>query len=169
MKKHIEAFDYAAQILKGVKHGALITAKADGRVNPMTIGWGSLGTEWNTPVFIAYVRESRFTRELLDKNPEFTVNIPLEGCDKKILQLCGTQSGRDVDKVAALNLTLEDGETVSVPGIKELPLTLECKVVYRRLQEARTIAEPHFSRHYPEPVDAHYVYYGEITAAYILE
>jgi len=107
MKKHIEAFDYAAQILKGVKHGALITAKADGRVNPMTIGWGSLGTEWNTPVFIAYVRESRFTRELLDKNPEFTVNIPLEGCDKKILQLCGTQSGRDVDKVAALNLTLE--------------------------------------------------------------
>lgn len=169
MKKKIQVLDYAGQILKGVKQGALLTAKAGDKVNSMTIGWGSLGIEWSTPVFIAYVRESRFTRELLDRNPEFTVNIPLERCDKKILQLCGTQSGRDIDKIAALGLTLEDGETVSVPGIRELPLTLECKVVYRRLQNARAIEEPHFSKHYPEPVDAHIAYYGEITAAYILE
>ena len=169
MKKHIDLYAYAGTILKGIKHGALVTAKANGKVNPMTIGWGTLGIEWSTPIFIAFVRESRFTRELLDQNPEFTVNIPLEGDVRQILRVCGTQSGRDMDKVAELGLTLEDSETISVPGIRELPLTLECKLVYRQLQQAKEIAEPHFSDHYPEPVDAHVAYYGEITAAYILE
>lgn len=169
MKKQIELFDYAGAILREVGKGALITAKADGKVNPMTIGWGTLGIQWNKPIFVAFVRESRYTRELLDKNPEFTVNIPMGGDVKHILRVCGTKSGRDVDKVEVLGLTLEDGETVSVPGIRELPLTLECKVVYQQLQDAKAIAEPHFSHHYPEPVDAHIAYYGEIHAAYILE
>ena len=169
MKRKINVWDYAGDILKAVEVGALITAQADGKVNPMSIGWGTLGIQWNQPIFIAYVRESRYTRELLDQNPEFTVNIPLGKCDPQILQLCGTRSGREIDKIAELGLTTVPGETVSVPAIRELPLTLECKLVYRQLQQARDVAEPLFSEFYPEPLDAHVAYYGQITAAYILE
>lgn len=169
MKRNIDVWSHAGEILKAVEHGVLITAQADGRANPMAIGWGTLGIEWNTPLFIAYIRESRFTRELLDRNPEFTVNIPLGKCDPQILQVCGTRSGRELDKIAALGLTPVAGETVSVPALKELPLTLECKVIYRQLQQVREVAEPQYSEFYPEPTDAHVAYYGEITAAYILE
>ena len=53
------------------------------------------------------------------------MNIPFKPFDNKILGYCGTHSGKDTDKIADLNLTLEEGEKISVPAIAELPLTLE--------------------------------------------
>ena len=40
-----------------------------------------------------------------------------------------------MDKAKELGLTYEEPETISVPGIKELPLTLECRVVYKQTQD----------------------------------
>jgi flavin reductase (DIM6/NTAB) family NADH-FMN oxidoreductase RutF len=144
----------------------------------MTIGWGTYGVQWGKEIFIAFVRVSRYTRELLDQNPEFTVNIPLGDFDREILKVCGRESGRDIDKVEKLNLTLEDSKEISVPGIKELPLTLECKVVYRQ-EQVLDLIDPRFVKiYYPksegseerEPgADEHVAYYGEIVNAYIVE
>ena len=174
MKREIKLWDYAGQILEGVQKAALVTTKADGKVNAMTIGWGTLGIEWSKPVFILFVRESRYTMEMLQKNPEFTINIPMGDCDKNILKICGTKSGRDMDKIAELGLTLEEGKTVSVPAIKELPLTLECKVRYQQAQDPNGIPQDINEHHYPKNEtfpngDYHTAYYGEITAAYIVE
>lgn len=173
MKQKINVWEYAPQILSAIEKGVLLTTKAGGQVDTMTIGWGTMGVEWKKPIFIAFVRQSRFTKTLLDKNPEFTVNVPLGDCDKSILGICGTESGRDVDKIQKLNLTLVDGETVSVPGILELPLTLECKVLYQQDQVLADIQEESRNRYYkPGSIDEnnfHTAYYGEITAAYILK
>lgn len=178
MKKHIEPFDYAGQILSAVGKGVLLTAQAGGKVNPMTIGWGTLGIKWGRPVFIVFVRESRFTKSLLDQNPEFTVSVPYGPCDRKILQVCGTKSGRDMDKVAALGLTPEAPEAIHVPGFRELPLTLECRVIYRQPQDPAAIGPEITKRFYPADVpstasganrDYHTAYYGEIVAAYLIE
>ena len=46
MKKYINLWEYAGQILEQVGTAALVTTKADGEVNTMTIGWGTLGVEW---------------------------------------------------------------------------------------------------------------------------
>ena len=51
MKKQIEVFDYANDILKGIKTGVLLTTKADDKVNTMTISWGTLGIEWGKTLF----------------------------------------------------------------------------------------------------------------------
>ena len=173
MKREVKVWDYAGQILEAVGKGILLTTKADGKVNAMTIGWGTLGVDWREPVFIAFVRKSRFTEQQLQKNPEFTVNIPLGEVDRNIISACGTKSGRDVDKIAELGLTLEEPETISVPGIRQLPLTLECKVVYRQAQELEKISEEYRERFYqngsPNDGDYHIAYYGKITAAYIIE
>lgn len=173
MKEKIDIWEYAPQILSAVGSGVLMTTQADGQVDAMTIGWGHLGIEWYKPIFIAYVRQSRHTKSLVDKNPEFTVNIPLGAADKEIIRVCGTQSGRDVDKVEKLNLTLVPGETVSVPAIKEMPLTLECKVIYKQDQVLSAISEADRDRFYKAGTtndgDFHTAYYGEITAAYILK
>lgn len=168
MKRKVDAFDYTGHILKAMPKGILLTTAHEGKVNTMTIGWGTMGIEWGRPIFIAYVRESRYTKELLEKNGEFTVNVPLDGCDSKILGYCGTKSGREVDKIRELGLTLEAPETVSVPGIKELPLTLECKVIYRQDQPLSAIPEAIQNRYYSAG-DPHTAYYGEIVNAYIAE
>lgn len=171
MKRKIELWEEAGHILEAVGKGVLMTVAAEGKVNSMTIGWGTLGIEWKKPIFIAYVRESRYTKELLDKNLEFTVNIPYGEYDKSILSICGTKSGRDMDKIKELGLDLEEGETVSVPGIRQLPLTLECKVIYKQEQDPAAINEENTQRYYTgdNPGDYHTAYYGQITAAYIIE
>ncbi|MBE6925254.1 MAG: flavin reductase family protein [Ruminococcaceae bacterium] len=168
MKRKIDAFSYANEILQAVGNGVLMTTKADGQVDTMTIGWGTMGIQWGKPIFIAYVRESRYTKALVDKNPEFTINVPYGEYDKRILGFCGTKSGRDTDKIKELGLHLEEGETVSVPAIRELPLTLECKVIYKQEQVKEAIAPDALERYYPEG-DFHTAYYGQITDAYIVE
>ena len=168
MKKVIDAFDYAGDICKAMKKGILLTTKAEGQVNTMTIGWGTMGIEWGRPMFVAYVRESRYTHEMLERSGEFTVNIPVGAVDSKILGVCGTKSGRDMDKIRELNLTLEEPMNISVPGIKELPLTLECKILYRMEQTLDTIPQDIIEKYYPNG-DFHYAYYGPIVGAYIAE
>lgn len=170
MKKSINALDYAETILSAVKKGVLLTTKANGKVNTMSISWGALGIEWNKPIFITYVREGRFTRELLDANGEFTVNVPMEGSDLSLIGKCGSVSGRDTNKIAENNLTLVDGEKVSVPAIKEYPLTLECRVTYKQLQDDDAIAPEDIAKFYkPGYGGTHIAYFGEIVAAYIVE
>ena len=171
MKKMIDPFDYAGEITKQMKRGILLTTKGRGMVDTMTIGWGTMGMEWGLPVFVAFVRESRFTRELLDENSEFTVNVPVDTLDSKILGLCGTKSGRDTDKIQELGLHLEEPVNISVPGIRELPLTLECKVIYRNPQPVEKLPQRIIDRYYPEQDgkrDAHIAYYGQIVSAYII-
>ena len=173
MKRKIDLWKEAGHILENVGKGVLLTTAADGKVNTMTIGWGTLGIQWKKPIFIAFVRQSRYTKELLDKNPEFTVNIPYGEYDKSVLGICGTRSGRDIDKVRELGLTPEASETVSVPGIRQFPLTLECKVIYRQDQDPAAISEENTARYYPkedgQSGDYHTAYYGEVTAAYLIE
>lgn len=180
MKKEINITDYAGHILSVLPKGVLLTTKVNDKVNSMTIGWGTIGYDWSKPVFIAFVRKHRFTKKQLSENDEFTINIPLENNERvrKILGVCGTKSGRDIDKVKELDLHLEEGECVSVPAVKELPLTLECKVIYKQKQKFEKMTQENFERYYPQNVDGyntganqdtHVAYYGQILKAYIVE
>ena len=139
MKKDINVWEYAGQICEQTGKGILVTTKADGKVNTMTIGWGTLGIEWGKPIYTVVVRESRYTKAMLEKHPQFTINVPMGEVDRNILKICGTKSGRDMDKIAELNLHLEEGKVVDVPGIRELPLTLECKVIYKQDQDPNAV------------------------------
>ena len=171
MKQEINVWDYAPQILQEVGKGVLLTTQADGEVNSMTIGWGTFGVEWGKPLFVAFVRPCRYTHEMIEATGEFTVNIPM-GDAGKILGFCGTKSGRDVDKITEMGLTLVESGNVSVPGIKELPLTLECKKLYKLKQDTAGIPQDIQARYYPADgqgnQDFHFAYYGEIVGAYMI-
>ena len=174
MKRTIDLWEHAGHILEQTGKAVLLTTKAHRLVNTMVIGWGTLGVEWGKPIFTVFVRESRLTKQLLDENPEFTINVPLAAMDPEVLRVCGRESGRDVDKIQKLGLTLEAPLTGSVPGIRELPLTLECKVIYRQDQDPDAINEENTRRYYPIPEgwekgDYHTAYYGQVVAAYVIE
>lgn len=178
MYREIDPYEYMNTILQGIKKGVLLTSKKDGTVNTMTISWGQIGIEWSRLMFTCYVRTGRFTHEQLESG-EFSINIPLDRSNaSKILGYAGTKSGKNTDKIADLGLTLIEGQHISVPGIKEFPLTLECRVVYKQLQDSSQIPQEYMKPMYPQDVgsdypgankDFHTMFYGEIVSAYILE
>ena len=112
--QNINAFDHAETILKVLAKGAFLNTAAGGRHNTMTIGWGALGNIWSKPVFTVMVRHSRYTHELIEAHNEFTVSFPLTAAFSKALGLCGSKSGRDMDKFAAAEITPAEGQTLSL-------------------------------------------------------
>ena len=176
MKEMIHVGDYAQKITEALQKGVLLNTSGD-KFNSMVIGWGALGRVWNIPAFTVYVRENRYTRVQLDKTGEFTISVPLDGPIPEIAKICGSQSGRDVDKAEAAHLTLEEAEAIRTPGILQYPLTLECKVLYAQRQDLSLLPEDIRKTMYPQDVDGsspmanrdpHTAYIGQIVAAYII-
>ncbi len=82
----------------------LITAGTQGDFNTMTASWGGLGVFWNKNVATIYVRPQRYTRQFVDKNSLFTLSF-FDEAYREALELCGSVSGRDTDKVEQAGLT----------------------------------------------------------------
>lgn len=177
MKEMIKITEYAQTITEALPKGILLNTKS-AKFNSMIIGWGGLGTVWGRTTFTVYVRENRYTKSQLDLVGEFTISIPLDKHVPLIFKVCGSQSGRGVDKETEARLTLEEPKIISVPGIKEYPLTLECKVLYSQKQELEKIPDDIRKSMYPQNVDGthpmanrdpHTAYISEIVAAYIIK
>ena len=176
MKEKINVTDYANLITKALPKGILLNTNGD-KFNAMVIGWGHLGTLWSRPTFHVYVRQGRYTKAQLDRTGEFTISVPLDHPDADINRICGWQSGRDTDKAAAAGLELESAEVIHTPGIRQYPLTIECRILYAQDQELPKIPEDIRNRMYPQDVDSaypmanrdcHTMYVGEIVDAYII-
>ena len=144
--------------------GLLLTsAGADGKPNVMTIGWGSPGVIWGRPIFIVYVRPSRFTFHNIQATGEFVVAVP-DVAMHDVCMSCGTLSGRDVDKFAENDLTIAPAESVRAPLIAECVRFYECRVVHvNDLVDAALNPEIR-SGAYPKG-DFHRLYFGQILRA----
>ncbi|WP_202709406.1 flavin reductase family protein [Sporosalibacterium faouarense] len=168
MKKDINFNEYSTEMLEQLKKGAFLTVKDGDKVNTMTIGWGNIGVVWGKPIFTVEVRYSRYTYELLENSKEFTVSIPLNKDLKEELGICGTKSGRDIDKFTECELTPEQGKVLSTPIVGECELHYECKVVYKQAMEPGTLSDEIKEKYYTNN-DYHVLYYGEIVATYVKE
>lgn len=166
MYREINFTELSKELLGQLQKGAFLTVKAGDKVNTMTIGWGSLGFMWQKPVFTAMVRYSRYTYDLIEKAEDFTVSFPLKGQLKEELGICGTKSGRDMDKFKQCNLTLKEGEVVNSPVIDECDLHIECKIVYKQAMDENAISDEIKDKAYGNG-NYHVMYYGEIVKAYV--
>lgn len=109
------------------KQWMLITAADGEKVNAMTASWGGIGVIWGKNVAYIFVRESRYTKEFIDKSDKLSLGF--FGEDKKqMLGYMGKVSGRDEDKIEKAGLTVEmkDG----IPVFKEAEETLLCRKMY---------------------------------------
>lgn len=148
------------------KQGAFLTTKHENIINTMTISWGSIGFEWNRPIFTVLIRKSRFTHEIIEKSNEFTISIPLTDSLKDALLFCGTKSGKSVDKFKGSNLILEDSKSLLTPIIGNCELHYECKVVYKQDMDPNFMHPDLKQKNYTNE-DYHTIYYGEIVDSYI--
>jgi flavin reductase (DIM6/NTAB) family NADH-FMN oxidoreductase RutF len=133
-----------------------------GPFNTMAVGWGSFGTMWNRPFAQVVVRPTRYTIELMEKYDSFTLSaFPEE--QRRAVQLLGTKSGRDGDKIAASGLTPIAATRVAAPAFAEAELVVECRKIYWDDFEPRHFLDPAIEKNYPKR-DYHRIYFGEILA-----
>lgn len=102
------------------------SSNKEGKNNVFTVGW--VGTACTRPPMVTIsIRPERLSHEYIKETKEFVINLPPKSLVKEV-DFCGVRSGKTIDKIKHLNLTLEDSENVNVPGIKECPVALECKL-----------------------------------------
>ena len=107
----------------------LITAeKKDGSINTMTASWGFMGVLWNKPACVIFIRPSRHTLGFVEEADRLTLTF-FDDQYRDALKLCGTKSGRDVDKIAATGLTPAHTEN-GVPYFEEASTVLVCRKMY---------------------------------------
>lgn len=139
----------------------LITAGDKAACNTMTASWGGLGILWGEPVATAYVRPQRYTKEFMDREKYFSLSFYGEEY-RKALGLCGTKSGRDIDKVKECGFTVEYayGDT---PYFTQAELVLVCEKLYAdELKPEKFIDTTPAEKWYPEK-DWHTFYIGKIV------
>lgn len=160
----MDFFANADHTINTISKGAFLTTKHADKTNTMTIGWGTIGYIWKMPILMVMVRHSRFTHQLIESSNEFTVSIPAPNMNSA-LGLCGTKSGRDLDKIAAAGLTLQDGRQVSVPVIGNCSQHYECRVVYKQDMTENDLAAQIKPAFYSAG-DYHTLYFAEIVTTY---
>jgi flavin reductase (DIM6/NTAB) family NADH-FMN oxidoreductase RutF len=141
----------------------LVVGESTEKANVMTIGWGTFGIMWRKPVVMVMVRPTRYTWQFISEAPDFTVNW-LSADKKDALQVCGTTSGKDIDKFTAAGLRPLPAGKVASPVLKESILSLECRVIYKDLLRPEQFLDPSLERHYGQQ-DYHGLFYGEVVAA----
>ena len=145
---------------------ALLTAGDWEHCNTMTIGWCQAGRLWNLPVCTVYVRPERYTYQFMEDREYFTVSV-LPETDRKTMALCGSKSGRDLDKIKECGLTVCYGAG-DAPFFQEAEAVLVCRKLYVQDMGPACIAagQEKILPYYGEKGDWHRVYTGEILEAY---
>ncbi len=135
-----------------------------GDLNAMTIGWGTIGVLWSKPVVTVYVRESRYTNELMKRNEYFTMTAFPEN-KRSALEYIGSHSGRnEKDKLQKAGLTPEF-TALGNPLFKEANLALECRIIFKEKMKKELILDKEAETKYYEGDDntEHVMYVGEIV------
>ena len=130
--------------------------------NCMTVSWGGLGVMWGKPFVMVVVRPQRHTRGFMDAADSFTLSVlPREY--RQVLEVLGTKSGREMDKIHHSGLTPVASKVVASPSFEEAELVLECRKMY-----FADFDPAHFLAEFIPPLykeDYHRMYFGQIQAA----
>jgi flavin reductase (DIM6/NTAB) family NADH-FMN oxidoreductase RutF len=165
--KELDYMEIAEDAINKIKKGAFLTVKAGNRLNVMTIGWAAFGVVWQKPIMMVAVRSSRHTFGIIEAAGDFTVTVPKGGMAKEIA-LCGSKSGRDMDKFKAAGLQTSKGMKVVSPIIKAPGYHYECKIVYKSAMNPAFLDKDYDRSLYPQK-DYHTLYFGEIMACYAID
>lgn len=95
--------------------------------NITTIAWtGIINSE--PPLVYVSIRPTRHSYNIIKETNEFVINIP---DDKLVWQtdLCGTKSGKNIDKFKEAKLTKQKSIMLEAPSIEECPINIECKLI----------------------------------------
>jgi flavin reductase (DIM6/NTAB) family NADH-FMN oxidoreductase RutF len=138
----------------------LLTVKDKEKINTMTASWGGLGFLWGMPVAFVFIRPQRFTNELMERAGTFTASFYPEDM-RKVLNFCGKNSGRDMDKIAETGLIPIHGENGFVYFEQAEQVFFLRKLYAQHMNADCAVDKELFAKHYPNE-DYHYMYVAKI-------
>ena len=119
----------------------------EGRANTMAVGWAMVASG-SPPYYAVGIGKKRFTMECVDAHGAFVVSFPTTE-QERAMMLCGTKSGRDLDKERESGFHFDPATKVDAPLIVGAVANLECKLVHKY------------------DSGDHYILVGEIVAAHV--
>ncbi|MCD8167154.1 MAG: flavin reductase [Bacteroides sp.] len=148
------------------KEWMLITAGCRESFNTMTANWGGVGFLWNKPVVFIFVRPERYTHEFTEANDTFTLSF-LGVENKAIHKVCGSQSGKYVDKIKETGLKPVFTEKGNVL-FEQSRLSLECRKLYSGMLRPEDFIEKELiEKWYTSHGNMHHMYIGEVTDVWV--
>ena len=140
----------------------LVTAGNSGNFNTMTVSWGALGEIWGKDAVFVFIRPQRYTYEFIEQNEFFTLSF-YGGEYKDALRICGSKSGRDIDKAQVCGLTpvFTDGSVT----FEQAEYTIVCRKIASQFIDPAGFEDSAIENNYANK-DYHKVYIGEIVKVY---
>jgi flavin reductase (DIM6/NTAB) family NADH-FMN oxidoreductase RutF len=147
-RKEISPNEYVEHFKRNT--ALIVTKDKKGKLNMMALDWKAILEHEGKPAIRAQVAYSRYTYKMLTEGvDEFTINIPSDNIYHAV-DIAGTYSGRDTDKIKKAGLTTIPGKKTQVPTIKDCILSYECKIIHDSKSN----------------MSSHHYFYGEILVAY---
>lgn len=152
-----------------LKKYCIVTAGNMEKCNSLLVTWGMFGVMWRKPVASVFIRQSRFTKTILDSQDHFTLSfLPQEL--KPAMSYLGSHSGRDEDKYKNSGLTPAD--FAGAAGIKQAELVVVCRKIYTHEMKEEFYTDKDTYTAWNSGRQAgnnHSVYMGEIEHVFIKE
>lgn len=166
--KKITVKDLTDNFIEAIgKEWMLVTAGTKDSFNTMTASWGGVGFLWNKPVVFVFVRPERYTHEFTETNDCFTLSFLGEE-NKAIHKVCGSKSGRDIDKVKETGLRPVVSEKGNIL-FEQSRLSLECRKLYVSELKKENFLDEALTKQWYDATHGNYhtVYVAEITDVWI--
>ena len=141
------------------KEWMLITAREGDRVNAMTASWGGVGVLWGKNTAFIFVRESRYTKELIDLNDHFSLTF-FDSSYKSALKYFGMVSGRTEDKIKAGKMNVNYFQ--DIPFIDEGNFVICCRKMSATPILPEQFLDSEIQEKWYADGDLHMMYVGEI-------
>lgn len=103
----------------------LVSVGDETEANIITLSWAANVCS-KPPRMVVGVRPERHSFSLMQRIGDFVINIPSAN-HLEAVSLCGTKSGKTVDKFEATGFTKQPSTKITSPMITECPLNIECK------------------------------------------
>lgn len=156
--------DNAVDLIKN--QWGLVCAGNEDDYNMMTVSWGAVGELWGMDMVTVYIRPERYTDKFVDENDYFTLSFFPEELKKRVHSVCGSKSGRDVNKTELTGLTPVFDDA---PYFEEAKLVLVCKKQAKSRFEANQFVNKDINPDWYDSMGLHNIYYGSIEKVLISE
>ncbi|MDR1325110.1 MAG: flavin reductase family protein [Treponema sp.] len=127
--------------------------------NTMTAAWGGLGVLWSRDVAFMVIRPSRCTFEFANAHSLFTLSF-FPASYRNALNICGSESGRDIDKAAKAGITPIVFDNGAV-GFSEASEIIICEKLYTHDLDPSRFLNPSIEDSY-HGADYHRLFIGGI-------
>jgi len=104
-----------------------VTLDTRDRPNIIGLSWWMF-TAWSPLMMAISVGHERYSHECLEHHREFVLCFPSEGQEKDAW-ICGTKSGREIDKFKNTGFKAIPSKAVKVPTIEGVTAAFECRIV----------------------------------------